>query len=369
MNFINKVMEHLNPAPNSDIEPAFAHIAGHLPTLWLLGKTGAGKSSLIRAITGNSQVDIGNGFRPCTMTSHRYDFPVDKPLLRFLDTRGLAESDYCAEEDIATCQSCSHVLIVVMKAEEPEQSSVLNALKQIKKSGSIHSILLVHTGIALIIDDRERQQCIHHNQAQVESVWKTSAHSVTVDFELEDGSQQGVDELRNALAEQLPMVAQLNLNDQQGSQEEKNFSLLQAEILWYSGAAGASDAIPAVGLVSVPAIQGKMLHSIAKQYNVEWNAQLLSEFISALGAGFGVQYASKMGIRQLMKLIPGYGQTVAAATATVMSFSSTYAIGRVACMYLYHKSKGEPVSSEEMQAMYKEAFDSIKEVANSETNR
>ncbi|MGI9441201.1 MAG: hypothetical protein ACR2N1_01975, partial [Rubripirellula sp.] len=41
----------------------------HLPTLWLLGKTGAGKSTLVQSITGNSQAEIGKGFRPCTRTA------------------------------------------------------------------------------------------------------------------------------------------------------------------------------------------------------------------------------------------------------------------------------------------------------------
>ena len=36
---------------------------------------------------------------PCTQSFRRYDFPSEKPLLRFLDTRGLAEADYNADED------------------------------------------------------------------------------------------------------------------------------------------------------------------------------------------------------------------------------------------------------------------------------
>ena len=369
MSFLNKIMEHLNPAPNPEIEKAFAFQADHLPVLWLLGKTGAGKSSLIRTLTGNSKVEVGNGFRPCTPTSQSYDFPEHKPLLRFLDTRGLAEADYSAEDDLLACQKKSHALILVMKAEDPEQSSVLNALKQIKQSAAVKSILLIHTGIALIADQNEQQQCIAHNQAQVEQIWKDEITSVAVDFELEDGTQLGIDELRTTLAKMMPLVTELQQNADKTSQEENNFQLLKAEILWYAGTAGACDAIPGVGLVGVPSIQAKMLHSLGNHYQVEWDKRLMSEFVGALGTGFGMQYLSKLGIRQLTKFIPGYGQTVAAATAAVMSFCSTYAIGRVACLYLYYKNKGETVSQETMQAMYQEAFDSIKEIARSETDR
>ena len=369
MSFLNKILEHLNPAPNPEIEKAFAFQADNLPVLWLLGKTGAGKSSLIHALTGNSKVEIGNGFRPCTPSSQSYDFPENKPLLRFLDTRGLAEADYDAENDIAACQQKSHALIVVMKAEDPEQSMVLNALEHIKKSNAIRSLLLVHTGVALIAEQNEREQCIAYNLALVEQVWKKELVSVAVDFELEDGTQLNIDELRMTLAEMMPLIAELQQKKAANDQEEYNFQLLKSEILWYAGTAGACDAIPGVGLVAVPSIQAKMLHNLGRHYSVAWDARLMSEFIGTLGTGFGMQYLSKLGIRQLTKFIPGYGQTVAAATAAVMSFCSTYAIGRVACLYLYHKNKGETVSNEAIQAMYQEAFDSIKEIAKSETDR
>src|ERR1700751_3957566 len=60
------------------------------PVIWLLGKTQSGKSSLIRALTGSTDAEIGNGFRPCTRTARMYSFPNEEEcLVRFLDTRGL----------------------------------------------------------------------------------------------------------------------------------------------------------------------------------------------------------------------------------------------------------------------------------------
>lgn len=368
MSLFDRVKAFVNPPANPDIEPAFTHQSQHLPTLWLVGKTGAGKSSLIQAVTGDSQVEIGNGFRPCTMTSHQYDFPSDTSLLRFLDTRGLAEANYDAAEDIAACQNRSHALVVVMKADEPEQSSVINALAQIRKESGITQLLVVHTGVELIEDFQIRTQCVAYNQQQINDVWGKGFYSVSVDFEREDGSILGLEELQSKLAELLPILAQISTDQEHASLEEKNFLRLKTDVLWYSGAAGASDAIPAVGLVSVPVIQGKMLHSLANQYDMEWTKKSMSEFAGALGTGFGVQYASQLGIRQLVKIIPVYGQTVGSATAAVVSFCSTYAIGRVACKYLYHKSKGEEIAEQEMKEAYKKAFDSIKEVAKSETN-
>ena len=368
MNAISRFLEIFNPSVNHDVEPAFSFKNPHLPTLWLLGKTGAGKSSLIHAVTGDDGVKIGNGFQPCTLTASSYDFPQDKPLFRFLDTRGLAEANYDAGADITACQDRSHALVIVAKAEDPEQSSVLDALQQICKSGEVSQLLLVHTGLELIADKNERQQCVAHNQEQVENIWGSKVDAVAVDFEPEDGGTVGEEVLRNKLAELLPIIAQINDDKAHASLEERNFSQVKKEVLWYSTAAGASDAVPAVGLVSVPAIQAKMLHSLANQYDVKWNSKTLSEFAGALGAGFGVQYASKLGIRQLLKFIPVYGQTVGSATAAAISFGSTYAIGRVACMYLFYKSKGEAAPEDELRAMCKKALNGINEVANSETN-
>lgn len=53
----------------------------------------------------------------------------------------------------------------------------------------------------------------------------------------------------------------------------------------------------------------------------------------------------------------------------MISSASTYALGRVACKYLYHKSKGEAVSTKEMKELYAKAFKIGKEVAKDETGK
>ena len=82
----------------------------HLPTLWLLGKTGAGKSSLVQSITGNSEAEIGKGFRPCTQTARQFVFPESKPVLQFLDTRGLSESGYDAGYESPAVAACGSAI-------------------------------------------------------------------------------------------------------------------------------------------------------------------------------------------------------------------------------------------------------------------
>ncbi len=367
MKFFKDFMKIFSPEQEPDLTAAFSRHRQNLPTLWLLGKTGAGKSSLIHAVTGNSRIEIGNGFSPCTRTAFSYDFPENKPLMRFLDTRGLGEPDYDPDEDIRACQDRSHALIVVMKAEDLEQSHVLGALKRIRKSGRIKHILVVHTAVFMIDDEHERCQCILHNQNQVEKAWGNKVDSIQADFELDDGSAFGVEVLTRKLSGLMPIIAELMDDLDHSDLEKKYFAGLKKEILWYAGIAGASDVVPVTGTVTVPAVQAKMLYLIAGRYGIKWDKRSMTEFAGALGAGFGAQYAARLGIRQMAKLIPVYGQTAGSAAAAAVSFCTTYALGRVACKYVYHKCRGEDVSRDELMDMYKNAFDGIKEAARNET--
>jgi uncharacterized protein (DUF697 family) len=338
----------------------------HLPTLWLLGKTGAGKSTLVQSITGNSQAEIGKGFRPCTRTARQFAFPDSKPVLQFVDTRGLSESGYDATEDIKICTKQGHALIIVMKMGDTEQGDVLRAIRQIKFSQQINNYLLVHTAVHAVQDLKERERLARYNCGQVEEILGSPIASVAVDFKLPEGGTDGVEGLVGALSDMLPIVAVALRKRQSSDEEVRKFQQLQTKLLWYSGVSGVSDIVPGIGLVAVPGIQWKMLTDLAESYGTKWNKSALAELLGALGAGIGVRYSMKFGTRQVVKFLPGWGQTVGAASAAVMSFCTTYAIGRVACKYMYHKHRDEDVSNEELRDLFYSAFDSVKAVAGQE---
>src|SRR5215831_6998634 len=100
-----------------------------VPVFWLLGRTQSGKTSLIKYLTGASHAEIGQGFRPCTRFSRRYDFPAaEAPLLSFLDTRGLDEPGYDPAEDLAQFDREAHVVVVTVKALDHAQEKVVKHL-------------------------------------------------------------------------------------------------------------------------------------------------------------------------------------------------------------------------------------------------
>ena len=105
-----------------------------VPVLWLLGKTGAGKSSLIRALTG--EAEVGEGFAPCTRTAMAYDYPPERPVMRFLDTRGVSESGYDPQEDLAAAEKGSHALVVLARLDDPVQAEVAAVLSDLRRRRS-----------------------------------------------------------------------------------------------------------------------------------------------------------------------------------------------------------------------------------------
>ena len=117
-----------------------------IPVFWLFGKTGSGKSSIIRFMTVSTQAEIGNGFQPQTQTSFRYDFPTTaEPLVRFLDTRGLGEAGYDPAEDLKAFDSSTHVVIVVARVMDHALAEIISSLRIIRAARPSRPIVLALT--------------------------------------------------------------------------------------------------------------------------------------------------------------------------------------------------------------------------------
>lgn len=323
-----------------------------LPTLWLLGKTGAGKSSLVRALTG--MAEIGSGFAPCTRTAQVFDFPADRPVLRFLDTRGLGEAGYDPAEDLAAAEQGSHAIMLVARLDDPVQGPVTETLQAVRARRPRIPVLAVHTGADLVPDPGAQARA----RARVQGAFETAAGgpvpSVTVAFA--PGQPEAPDDLRQAIATLLPEVALLMLRERDWSEEAQRFAALRPMVLWYCGAAAASDAAPVVGAVSVPLLQGAMLHALAARYGVEWTPARIGLFASALGVGAVAHLAAAHLFRQGAKLVPVYGQTLGAVSAATASFAATYALGRAGAAWLYRTSRGEVLDSADLRHIYDESL-------------
>lgn len=342
----------------TDVAAALAGAGRPLPVIWLLGKTGAGKSSLIRALTGLSAVEVGNGFEPCTRTADMLDFPTDLPVMRFLDTRGLGEAGYDPTADLDACERRSHVLLAVARLDDPVQSEIAAAIATVRKARPNTPIILVHNGADLLPEAQSRFRAREQAQQVFEKAAGRNLPWVeTVLLSGEDcDTQSGIDALVTQLDAVIPDVALLLAREEHRGAERGAFSALRARVLWYASAAGASDVVPVLGAVTVPAIQAEMLRTLGKRYAVEWTRSRMTEFTLALGVGAAARYGASYAIRQLTKLIPVYGQTAGAAAAGAVSFTATYALGRAAAFYLHRKQQGLAVDPDELRALYTDAL-------------
>lgn len=340
---------------NSEVDPDLGklddYLLEHVPRVWLLGKTGAGKSSLIGEITGQSDVEIGNGFEPCTSGITRYLYPAEQPIMEFLDTRGLSEAGYVADADILEASEHTHAIIAVIKIDDPEQSAVIETLSKLGKS-SRDRLLVVYTASHGLNDPMELERAVNHQHRVITKHLKKELAYVVVDFP----NKTNVDQLREKLADLMPSAEAFVRQTVATTHEEQVYLNQREKIIWHSGAAASADIVPGVGLVAVPTVQVKMLYQLADAYDLNWQKQEVLEFIGCLGAGFSVSYGSKLLVTQLGRLIPVWGQTIGQATAMALSFGLTFALGRGACYYMYQKRHGREVDLQKLKSVYEQAL-------------
>ncbi len=365
---------------DEQLDEALQEIRGQLPVpvFWLIGKTQSGKTSLIRALTENTRAEIGNGLRPCTRTASEYPFPSEEDcLLRFLDTRGLGEVQYDPSEDIALFQNQAHLLIVVMKAMDHAQQSVMDALVRIHRARPAWPIIVVQSTLHEGYPSYQTPHLVPYpygqdplpgqvpeglsrsllTQRQMFARAGIEARFVPVDFTLpEDGFDPvnyGLEELWDAIEEAIPLGLRGMLEQYEQVRKrlrDIHFRTAHPHVLSYAVAAGAAATVP-VPIVDMPlvvAIQAKMFHTIASIYHQDFDRQQIGEVLGGLGIGF----LGRLGGRELLKIIPGFGSAVSALYAA----ASTYALGVTLCVYLSRKRDGDLPDKAEFRRIYDAHF-------------
>ncbi|NEX22223.1 DUF697 domain-containing protein [Thiorhodococcus mannitoliphagus] len=355
-----------------------ARARSSLPVVWLIGKTQAGKTSIIRALTGSEQAEIGTGFQPCTATARLYDFPPEAPVVRFLDTRGLAEVDYDPGEDIRFCESRAHLLLAVMKASDQDQDAVLEVVRSVRARHPEWPLVIAQTGLhelyaadaehplpypftqtswsATLPQDLARALAAQRERA-ADLPGKVPARWVPVDLTLPEDGYEPQDYGLEALWEAIDRVSALRLQWLLGQDAGVKDVFAQAahpHILGYALAAAAMGAFPVVDLAAVPAIQAKMLQSLAAIYAQRWDRQSKLEFLGLLGSGVALAYAARYVGRAALKLVPYLGQTLGAVWGATASGGTTYALGKAAAYYFHRRTLGLETDARVLRRVFDE---------------
>lgn len=333
-----------DPAPRSGRLP--------VPTLWLLGKTGAGKSSLVRAMTGLAEAEIGNGYAPCTRTSRSFDFPADEPVMRFLDTRGLGEVAYDPAADLAEAAKSAHVALVLMRLDDPVQGVVVETLARLRK-GKV-PVVVIHTAGDLLPEPGARARMVVHNQRMAEAAFGATLPAVELDLSAPETADLAP--LIAALTDVLPSVVLYLMKSAANGEEEAEFARHRALVLSYAGSAMASGGVPLVGAVGVTGLQLAMLKALAGRYGVVWDARQIAAIGSALGLGVIGGQAARMALRGLVQLVPVIGTVAGAAAGATSGFAVTWALGRTASWWFYQQQHGGSVTDKDLRNRFAEAM-------------
>jgi len=349
------------------------------PVFWLLGKAQSGKTSVVRALTGSTLAEIGNGFRPCTRSARQYAFPSeDDCFLRFLDTRGLGEVDYDPTDDMEQFGRQAHLLMVVIKAMDHAQQCVLAPLREILRRHPRWPIIVVQTTLhegyptpdtphvtPYPFDRLPYPDAVPRDLARsltVEREWFADweARFVPVDFTLPDDGfdppDYGLPALWSAIEEALPLGLWAMLRDQpemRRAVRDRRRRAAMPQVTLHAVAAGGAAAVP-VPLVNLPlvlGIQARLFRTIASIYGQPINRQRIAEISGALGIGF----LGRQGARELAKLIPvpGLGSGVAGLYAA----ASTFALGSALCEYFSRVLDGDVPDRDTIRALYAEEFE------------
>lgn len=373
----------LNPQVNSAVLDTALHevrARQPLPVLWLVGKTQAGKTSIIHALTGSETAEIGNGFQPCTRTAQFYDFPTEAPVVRFLDTRGLGEVAYDPAEDIRYCEAQAHLVLGVIKATDIGQDAVFDVLRAVRRRHPEWPVLIAQTGLHeayplggehLLPYPYERESLppqvpadlARALGAQRERLGKLPGAApvrwVPLDLTLPDDGFEPAHYGLEALWAAVETTSALGLQAMlRGDASIRDIYQRAAHphIVGHALAAAGIGALPLVDLLGVPAVQAKLLHSLATLYGQHWDRRAISEFLGLLGAGIGVGYVARTVGRELIKLIPGWGQTVGVVWSATASGATTYALGKAAGYYFATRQQANSVDAETLRRIYAEAL-------------
>jgi uncharacterized protein (DUF697 family) len=368
-------------AASEPSEEARKHAQTTAPVVWLLGKTGAGKTAIIAALTGDPRAQVGEGFEPCTRTADFYDVPAEAPLLRFLDTRGVGEPSYDPAKDIAWCEEQSHLVIVAMQVADPVQDTVLTALDQVRRRHPDWPIVVAQTGLHRLYpkgmshpqpypfsgaarDETNPElphglrQALAYQRRLFNGLSPPPPRFVPVDFTApEDGfvpQDYGLEMFWHALQEVGP-VALVALHVARADAESDAMRAKARPLIYSYGAAAAGAGavpVPIVGVSGLAGILAITLRALAGRYGVTWTPATFAQFSGAVGGGALAWWGLRYGLREALKLVPVVGTIAAGALNAAAAFGLTVGVGEAACVWLAYRRRGLIAPSAEVRRAF-----------------
>ncbi|MBD2436212.1 GTPase family protein [Nostoc sp. FACHB-110] len=358
-------------------------VRAELPTTeaLLIGKPQAGKSSIVRGLTGVSAEIVGQGFRPHTQHTERYIYPShDLPLLVFTDTVGLGdinqETQAIIQELVGDLQQLSRgarVFILTVKINDFATEALRQIAQKLRQQyPDIPCLLAVTCLHELYPPDVADHSAYPPVYGEVQRAFAEIQQAFTglydravlIDFTLEeDGFNPvfyGLEAFRDSLAELLPeaearAIHQLleqgvgkqigNIYRDAGRRYMLTFSIMAATL--------AAIPLPFATMPVLTTLQVSMVGLLGKLYGQTITPSQAGGIVSAIAGGFLAQAVG----RELVKFIPGFGSAIAASWAAAY----TWSLGEAACVYFGDLMGGKKPDSQKIQAVMQQEFQAAKE--------
>ena len=366
----------------TQMKTILAEVRSHLPTTeaLLIGKPQAGKSSIVRGLTGVGKEIVGQGFRPHTQHTQRYAYPSDDlPLLIFTDTVGLGDiqnntqtiiTELTAELDRETDKA--RILILTVKINDFATDSLKTIAENLQQKYSQIPCLLVVTSLHELYPNLETNHpeyppTFPEIERAFEEIKNTFQglfdQAILIDFTLEeDGFNPvfyGLETLRDSLADLLPSAEAKTIHQLLDKTVDSQLGNLYKDvarryILAFTIMAGTVAAVP-FPFATMPvltALEVTMVSVLGQLYGQKISLSQAGGILSAIAGGF---LAQAIG-RELIKFVPGFGSVVAASWAGAY----TYALGEGACIYFGDLMGGKKPDPHQIKEVMKDAFNRSK---------
>jgi uncharacterized protein (DUF697 family) len=142
---------------------------------------------------------------------------------------------------------------------------------------------------------------------------------------------------------------------------DKNFRRLYADRTVHQWCQWATMAgfvpIPAVDLLSISAVQAKMVHRLCQIYDKRFERDAISSIISGLVGGSLTGLVSAGLAFTLIKNIPVVGTTMSTLTLPAVAFGATHALGAVLIQHFENDLEISELSVKEVEQYFLDQFE------------